>query len=50
MLRSQQCDVELSVESRIVKAALEGVEKQDIILDAEMVAFSDERNAIDGQC
>ncbi|KAI9464174.1 DNA ligase/mRNA capping enzyme [Boletus coccyginus] len=31
----------------IVKATLAGIGNQDIILDAEMVAFSDERNAID---
>ncbi|KAG8220912.1 DNA ligase/mRNA capping enzyme [Butyriboletus roseoflavus] len=31
----------------IIKAALAGIGKQDIILDAEMVAFSDERNVID---
>ncbi|KIK91527.1 hypothetical protein PAXRUDRAFT_149334 [Paxillus rubicundulus Ve08.2h10] len=31
----------------IVKEALAGLGGQDIILDAEMVAFSDERNAID---
>ncbi|KAH7890733.1 DNA ligase/mRNA capping enzyme [Phlebopus sp. FC_14] len=31
----------------IIKAALAGIDKQDIILDAEMVPFSDERNAID---
>ncbi|KAF8449063.1 DNA ligase/mRNA capping enzyme [Boletus edulis BED1] len=36
----------ISVHS-IIKAALVGMEKQDVILDAEMVAFSDERNAID---
>ncbi|KAG9312953.1 DNA ligase/mRNA capping enzyme [Chiua virens] len=31
----------------IIKSALAGVGKQDIIVDAEMVAFSEERNAID---
>ncbi|KIJ62038.1 hypothetical protein HYDPIDRAFT_42295 [Hydnomerulius pinastri MD-312] len=31
----------------IIKEALSGLGRQDIILDAEMVAFSDERNAID---
>ncbi|KAF9221357.1 DNA ligase/mRNA capping enzyme [Gyrodon lividus] len=31
----------------IVKESLAGLARQDIILDAEMVAFSDERNAID---
>ena len=45
-----RCNVEFNVESRIIKAALAGIEKQAIILDAEMVAFSDERHAIDGQC
>ena len=46
--RSICCDVKVNVESRTIKAALGGIGKQDIILDAEMVAFSDERNAIDG--
>lgn len=42
--------VELNVNCSIIKAALEGIGNQDVIVDAEMVAFSDERNAIDGQC
>jgi hypothetical protein len=45
-----RCNAEYNVESRIIKAALVGIGEQAIILDAEMVAFSDERHAIDGQC
>lgn len=39
----------MSIETRIIKTALAGIGRQDIILDAEMVAFSDERKAIDGE-